>query len=222
MRLAGILESGETATADEINDGLSVLNDVIEGWNTGTLSVWQSANQAFPLIAGQSTYTIGTGGDFNTPRPVRIEGAYTTVQGVDFPIRIIDQLEFNLIPLKTMQQQIPLEMVYQNDMPLGRIILWPTPSAVVNLTLSLQTQITAIPNTSTVITYPPGANKALRYTLAVELAGEFGTQVPQVVMQTYMQCVADYKRANKRQVSVQFDQAFRGDGYAFWQTGGNW
>lgn len=222
MRLGGILESGETATADEINDGLAVLNDVIENWNTGTLSIWQIANQSFSTVAGQANYTIGAGGNFNTVRPVRIQGAYCTVQGVDFPITIIDQLEYNLLPLKTQQEQIVRRLVYLNDMPLGRIILWPVPSAVVSLVLSIANQITAIPNSATVITYPPGAAKALRYTLAVELCGEFGAPVLQTVMDTYKECVADYKRANKRQVSAQFDPAFMGDGYALWQTGTYW
>jgi len=37
-RLAGILASGETLTSDEANDALNVLNDVLEGWSTGTIS----------------------------------------------------------------------------------------------------------------------------------------------------------------------------------------
>src|SRR5688572_5418628 len=117
-RLAGILESGETMTADEANDGLSTLNDVIENWATGTLSVWQSANQAFTLVPGQSTYTIGAGADFVTTRPVRIDRCYVTLQGVDFPVEIVDTLKYDLVSLKTMQDQLPLLMVYQNDMPL--------------------------------------------------------------------------------------------------------
>lgn len=219
MRLAGILESGETATADEINDGLAVLNDVIENWTTGTLSVWQTLNESFTLIPGQSTYTIGAGGNFNTTRPVRIEGAYCTVQGVDFPIEIVDQLEFNLLSLKTQQEQIVLQMVYLNDMPLGRIILWPVPSAAIPLVLSTSTSLVAVATSATSISYPPGGSKALRYTLAVELAGEFGTPILQTVSDTYRECVADFKRSMKRQVSSAYDMAIASQERAIWQRG---
>lgn len=219
MRLAGILESGETATADEITDGLAVLNDVIENWTTGTLSVWQTLNESFTLIPGQSTYTIGTGGNFNTTRPVRIEGAYCTVQGVDFPIQIVDQLEFNLLSLKTQQEQIILQMVYLNDMPLGRIILWPVPSAAIPLVLSTSTSLVAVATSATSITYPPGGAKALRYTLAMELAGEFGKPVLQTVADTYRECLADFKRSMKRQVSSSYDMAIASQERAIWQRG---
>lgn len=219
MRLAGILESGETATADEINDALAVLNDVIENWTTGTLSVWQTANESFTLVPGQSTYTIGVGGDFNTARPVRIEGAYCTVQGVDFPIQIIDQLQYNLLSLKSQQEQIVLQMVYQNDMPLGRIILWPVPAAAIPLVMSTSTSLVPVATTATSIEYPPGGAKALRYTLAVELAGEFGVPVLQTVADTYRDCVADFKRSMKRQVSSNFDTAIIGPQRAIWERG---
>lgn len=219
MRLVGILESGETATADEINDGLAVLNDVIEQWKTGTLSIWQTANQSFTLVPGQSTYTIGSGGNFNTTRPVRILGAYCTVQGVDFPIEIIDQLQYNLLSLKTQQEQIGLFLVYQNDMPLGRVILWPVPAANTTLTLSMSTSLAAVATTATSIEYPPGGAKALRYTLGVELAGEFGSPVLQTVMDTYRECVADFKRSMKRRVVSQFDLALASQERAIWQRG---
>lgn len=220
MQLAGILASGETPTADEINDALAVLNDVIENWTTGTLSVWQTLDQTFPLVAGQGTYTIGTGGDFNTPRPVRIESAFCIVNGAKFPIAIVDKTELDRIATVVGDQsQIQLYMAYVNDMPLGSVILWPTPSAVTTLSLSTATSLAAVATTATTITYPPGGAKALKYTLAVELAGEFGTPVLQTVMDTYRECVADFKRANKRQVTLQFDAAFVSHPAADWRRG---
>lgn len=39
MRLATVLASGETATADEANDGLKTLNDLLENWSLDRKSV---------------------------------------------------------------------------------------------------------------------------------------------------------------------------------------
>lgn len=219
MRLAGILASGETATADEINDGLDVLNDVIEGWKIGTLSVWNSDNETFNTVVGQAEYTYGTGGDFNADRPVRISAAYTTVQGVDFPISLIALTDYDRLSLKTMQQQIVLQAVYLNEYPLGRVILWPVPAAVVPITFTRNYPLPAVASTSDVIDYPPGAAKALKYTLAIELAGEFGTPVLQTVVDTHKQAMADWKRSNQTPIQSVYDTAIVAPERAIWQRG---
>lgn len=218
-RLAGILASGETLTADEANDALNVLNDVLEGWSTGTISAWETPNEAFTLVPGQAQYTIGPGGDFNTERPVQIEAAYTTINGVDFPIQIIDLLQYNLLSLKTLSEQIVLQMAYVNDMPLGRILMWPVPSTAVPITFGVSRIITPMASLSAAINYPQGAAKALRYTLAIELAAEFGTDVPASVRQTYEDAMADYKNANRRQVRSLYDTAIVRPTRAIWQRG---
>lgn len=218
-RLAGILASGETLSADEANDALSVLNDVLEQMSTGTISAWQTPNEQFTLTPGQDEYTIGPGGNFDTDRPVQIEAAYTTVNGVDFPVQIIDLLQYNLLSLKTLSEQIVLQMVYINDMPLGRILLWPVPSTAVPFTIGVSRIITPLASLSTPINYPQGAAKFLRYKLAIELAAEFGQEVPSTVMVVYQEAEADYKNANRRQVRSLYDTAIVRPTRAIWQRG---
>lgn len=219
MRLAGILESGETPNADETTDALATLNDVIEGWTAGTMAIWQTNNESFTTVAGQSTYTIGSGGDFNTTRPVRIESAYCTVSGVDFPIEIIDLIKYNLISLKTLQEQIVLQMVYLNDMPLGQIILWPVPSQAMPLVMSTSTSLTSIPTAATTITYPPAGARALRTSLAMALAAEYGVPVLPSLAAMHTEAIADYKRANKRKVEALYDMSLQSMPWISWQRG---
>ena len=220
MKLAQILEVGETPTAEESTDALATLNDILENWDTEPLSLWGNANDVVNTVAGQATYTIGPGGNFNIDRPVRVNAAYVTVGGVDFTVEIIGQSQFNGINLKTQQQPIPYKMLYVAEFPLGLITLWPVPSQVVPLTLSMDRLLTQIPTIATTINYPPGAAKALRYQLAVELRSEYGLGVDPVMASIGADAKADYKRANKQPVVAGYDGALLGrGGYVNWRTG---
>lgn len=219
MRLAGILETGEAATSDEANDALNVLNDIIEQWTAGTLSVWESLDQTFTTVANQSTYTWGAGGDFNAPRPVRVNSAYCVINGVSFPIDVIGQEEYDRISVKAQTDNIILRLAYVNDMPLGRVILWPVPNAAVSLVINSNTLLSSVATLSSSITYPPGGAKALRYQLAVELCTEFGAPVMDSLIQGLSLAMADYKRANKKQIVSSFDPALVSPERATWIRG---
>jgi hypothetical protein len=87
MRLINALAPGETPTATEAQDGLAVLNDLLETMSTESLSVWGQANQPFQTVAGQAVYTIGTGGNWDTARPIDITDAFCSLNGIDYPVK---------------------------------------------------------------------------------------------------------------------------------------
>lgn len=220
MRLAKILAAGETPTSDEATDALATLNDILENWSTEPMSVWGAAVEIFNTVAAQATYTIGPAGNFNTTRPERISGAYVRFNGVDFPVAIIGQAEYNEIGLKTQQQPIAEKLLYVTDFPLGLITLWPVPSQVVQLVLSNDRLLTQIATTATTINYPPGAAKALRYALATELCVEFGAPLDAALVALAADAKADYKRANMTPVKAAYDMALTGaHGTGNWRTG---
>lgn len=219
MRLFGALASGEEPTPEEAQDGLSALNDLLEDWSLQNLAIWGSVNQSFTTSPGVSTYTIGTGGTFNVPRPVDIFGAYCTVGGVDYPIDPIDQDRYNRIALKTQQQQIIEQLLYINEVPLGIIILWPTPAAAVPLVLSLKEILTSVPNIATTLVYPPGYAKALRYALAVDLSSEFGKIASPDVLGIAKTSKGTLKVANMKTPVMRFDGILTGEGPVTWQRG---
>lgn len=220
MKLAKVIAAGETPTAEEATDALATLNDCLENWDTEPLSLWSTSNFVGATVAGQAFYTIGPGGNLDTTRPSQINGAFVTYSGVDFQVKPVAQLEFNQISLKTYQQPLPEKLLYVNDFPLGKITLWPVPSMGIPLTLSFDRVLTQIPALSTTINYPPGAAKALRYTLAVELAVEFGAPVDAGLVALASDAKADFKRANKQPVRSNFDGALVGiHGTGNWRTG---
>jgi hypothetical protein len=213
MRLTGAIASGETPTADELTDGLLVLNDMLEDWSTERLSVWGSANETFSTVAGQAKYTIGTAGNFVAQRPLAIDAAYVTLAGVDFPLRTITQLAYNDIPQKTQQQPLPELLLYVNVFPLGEITLWPVPSQIIPITISAGQLLTSPVTLASALTGPPGFAKAIRYSLAVEYGIEFSAPLSGVLAEVAADAKADYKRANLVPVEARFDLALTASPY---------
>lgn len=221
MRVVGIISSGvgETPTADEASDGLDALNDLLELMSLENLFVWGTADQTFTTVAGQASRTIGPTGQFvATARPVRISGAYCTVSGVDYPINIIGQAQYNDITLKTQQQQIIEQLLYINDFPNGTITMWPTPSAAIPLTLSIDRVMTAIATTATALTYPPGYLNYMKHALGLMLAPDYGVTPTQVVVDIARASKAAIKRANKQKVIAKFDGMLNDGPAASWQN----
>lgn len=219
MRLIGVIATGETPTADEANDGLLVLNDLLENWSTENLSVWGSSNQTFVLVPGQSIYTIGPLGNWVTDRPMDILDAYMTFSGVDFPVVCINQEQYNEINLKSMQQPIVERLLYVNEFPLGKVTVWPVPTQANNLTLTMGRILDFPVALTDTLTGPPGFLKALRYCLAVEFAPEFGVEASPTVLAVANDAKGDYKRSNMTEVVAQYDAALTVPQVALYQRG---
>lgn len=220
LRLIGAIATGETPTADEANDGLVTLNDMLDSWTTESLAIYGSDDNTFTTVPGQLLYTIGPGGNFVTDRPVRISDAFCTYGGVDYDIVIIGQGEYDRITLKTQQQQIIERLLYINDNPLGIIKLWPVPASAVPLVLNIDRVLTSIPNLSTTISMPPGYSIAMRYTLALLMAPDYGIQIDAAMNGMANAMKANLKRANRQKRVSQFDAALGGhDDVILWQTG---
>lgn len=75
LRTIGIIASGETPAASEMQDGLSALNMMIKSWSTQNLALFTMKREVFELQAGKGQYTIGIGGDFDTARPMHVLGS---------------------------------------------------------------------------------------------------------------------------------------------------
>lgn len=213
MRLIGVIASGETPGANESNDALGVLNDMLDAWALENLIVYRNENDTFNLVPGQQSYTIGAGGNWAVTRPVSIEQAFVTYQGVDFMMRPpLTTDEWNRIALKGQQQPVPTHIYYVGTYPLGVVNIWPVPSQALPITLSLNMQFGALASTAATIALPPGYLKLLRYSLAAELAPEFGVQASPQVLETLRDIRGNVKAANRQQPVARFDPAIAASG----------
>jgi len=219
MRLLGAIATGETMTSDEANDGLNTLNDLLEISSLENLTVWGIDTEIFSSVANQGVYTIGPTGNFACTRPVRISDAFCTFNGVDFPIELIGEDEYNSISLKTQGQDFPQKAVYINSSPLGILKFWPVFSQVLPVNLAIDQVLTQVPNLQQAIGFPPGYFIWMKHTLAIMLAPDYGITPSSVIVQIASSTKANLKRANKKKRHATFDPALTQGPIRIWQTG---
>ena len=200
MRLAGVIGKGEALDDDEEQDGLAALQGMIDSWNTERLYVYQILQETLTLVAAQQTYTMGSGGDLNTTRPVRIDDScFTRFNSVDFPLRLIDNQAWNAIPYKTVQSNVPMWLYADMQNPLVRLNLYPVPSAAGSAYIQSWKQLQAFTALTDVLVLPPGYKRAIEYSLAEEYGPEFGVEIPQIVQKIAVKARSNIKRINAPQ-----------------------
>lgn len=219
MRLFGGNGEGITPSSEEANDALLVLNDVVEALSVDGLMCYGIVNTVLATVAGQGQYTMGLTGQFNVERPDEILNAYCTFGGVDFPIDIIGQEDYNLIGLKTQQQPIIERLCYINSYPLGTVLLWPVPQVVVPLVVQVNRNLSAVSTVNTILNLAPAYQKVYRYALGIELAAEYGAQVSDDVRTIYTKTRADVMRLNRPKLTMKSDPVLTDGDPVIWQRG---
>lgn len=178
MRLIGALASGETPTGAEASDALMALNQMLDAWAADRLMVFTITINEFALIPSQQVYTYGVGGNFNAPRPARIDrisivSLTNPAQPLELPIDYYTDWDWQQVPVKNIQTTLPQAVYDDQAFPFRNLSFWPIPTVVVNTRIYHWTQLTQYANLTTDNTYPPGYLEALRYNLAMRLMAEF-------------------------------------------------
>ena len=69
LRLVGVVASGEAPAEDDIAITVSALSGMIDSWSNNRLMIYTVNPYVFNFTGAQS-YTLGPGGDWDTPRPI--------------------------------------------------------------------------------------------------------------------------------------------------------
>lgn len=177
LAMLGEKRPGDTLTSAEQTDYLSVLNGMMESWSLESLMCYQELQESFALTAGDDSYTIGSGGDFNTTRPINILSAFSRDSGnIDYPLDIINDAAYNNIRQKTLTGNTYPSFLYYNQAfiaGLGTIRLYPQPIAGLTLYISSMRQLTQFATISETVVLPPGYQRAIESNLAIELAAGY-------------------------------------------------
>lgn len=144
---------------------------IVTGANTFTYTV--SGSPASPAT-GNISYTSG---DFFTTRPIRIVGAFTRdALSVDTPMGVITEQYWNNIADKAASATTPQKILYRPSFPFGQIIVYPVPSGSLTLHLRSEKMIGTYAALTSSQYLPPGYQRLLELSLAVDLAPEYGSR----------------------------------------------
>jgi hypothetical protein len=181
LRKCGALTKYDVATADEMSDALQSLNDLLGSMANHALLAYYRTVEDFPIVSGQTDYTIGDGGDFDTVRPINIASAYIRQSTIDHDVYPVSDSIYASISSKN-TGGIPRYLNYTNATPLSTIKLYPAPATGYTLFLVSEKQVSTL-TLNTTLNFPAGWNRYLVNQLAIELAPEYGAQIPQ---ETYL------------------------------------
>jgi hypothetical protein len=186
LRLLQVLDAGEEPTAQEAEDCLTALNAMLDIWSVQRLYVYSINEETLSWAGSAQSRTIGSGGNFSTTRPTKIEpSTFFTTGGNDYSIMLLDTFEsYTAISDKSTESTIPEYLYYNAAHPLGVLYIWPVPPATLSLKLHSTSQLSSLAATTTTFSMPPGYEDAVSFSLAERLAPEFGVAVPPEVVKT--------------------------------------
>lgn len=176
LRAIGPGGVGQSLLPEDNSDGFFALNNMIGQWNRRRWLIWHLIDVAL-VSTGAQSYTVGPGGDFDTPRPDRLEAAffrqYVSSQPnyVDYPLQILESREdYNRIALKTLTSW-PEFIFYDSAYPIGRVYPIPIPQAgTYDLHLSLKQTLSQFTSYIQSINMPGEYIEALWTNLAIRLS----------------------------------------------------
>lgn len=226
LRKLGVIASGENPSASEASDALDALNGMIDSWKTERLMVVAVLPQVFPLVAGQLSYTMGPGGNFDTDWPQRIDAVnliynQTGAPPLTLPVTLINQDQYNSFIVPSTASSIPLWVFPDDNYPLRTLYFYTVPSVVNQVQIFTWQSLTEVTDLDTDLVLPPGYRRALIYNLAVEIAPEYGSTVTAALQSIAPMAIASkalVKSFNSKPLLLQCDPAL----YSPDKQGFNW
>jgi hypothetical protein len=189
-----VLGEGESPTSRQSSDGLAYLNDLIQSLDNEGLTINASTLDSFTLT-GATSYTFGTGGVFNSARPVTVESAYMTVDGYDYsPVNILSRDQYDAIADKTSTGSVVDSIFITYEYPLAKVYVYPVASSG-TLNVVSKKPLTEPATAATSLSLPVGYERMLRLLLATELMPQYGVQ-NQMIIQMGLKAKQDIKRVN--------------------------
>lgn len=172
MLRAGVIAKNENPTADEIGDGLRMLNDMLASWSLDKLLCYVRTEASFPLTSANQ-YSIGIGQQFNAVRPNIISAATIRWDNTDYPLTIMPDDMFEKLITDKNTHGLPRFISYNNGYPVGLIKLSPAPHPQYTLRLLYEAPLQEFSLDDEVI-LPPGWQRAIIWSLANEMLPEYG------------------------------------------------
>ena len=207
LRLLGVIATGETPEAEDLQDSREALNLMLGNWSAKRLLVPVLTEENFTLVVGTGTYTIGTGATFSTARPIRIESAFIRdSENIDTPLEIISRDKYNDRVLKTTEGR-PEDLFYEDTYANGTIKLLYVPDEAYTLFINSWKAFTQFSALDTTISLPDEYLEALKYNLAVRIAPEYEISVRPEVVGIALDTYKTLKNLNAPDMTAEMDDA---------------
>ena len=174
LDLLGVHAAEEPLTAHQEQQGLRVLNDLIQNASLEQFLVYYMTPTLIPCPMGTLMLTWGVGGDIATPRPLQIGlDAYRTDgdPAITAPVSVLSLQEFQQLRVPQAHRVGPVQcLAYAANLPLGELWVWPVPREDTTLTVYPWQVLRSWDDFDADVLLPPGYERFLKPATAVDLA----------------------------------------------------
>lgn len=173
---------GRGISTEMAAEGIDILNELYDLWNVRSVAAFTERIDVFTLVSGTQSYTIGDGGDFDMPRPVRIEKANILLTSGSTTVRVppgltlLDDYEWGSIPVISVGG-IPTKLYYDLGykqtavVGVGNLFFYPYPNqAALQVELFSWQKLNAALTSADTLQVPDGFVMATTLSLAEQLA----------------------------------------------------
>lgn len=167
---------GQPVDPEVEQDAFNDLNRMLESWSLENLMVPADVEESETLTANQSSYTVGSSGNFNTGRPLEIrdDAVIQDTGGTDYRVRVLTIDVYRGVANKATGGR-PRFLSYQPEFPLGIIYLYPTPdNSTDTLNYNIRGLLDSFVNVTTSVNFPPGYEQAIISNLSLLIAPRNG------------------------------------------------
>jgi len=212
LRLIQEVDNEEGSVSPEAeSNALLALNMMVASWSARDILLYATIVDSFILLPSKNMYTIGDNSvyDFDTVAPQKITNLYTTDSGIDTVLDPISENQYFNISQKS-YAGYPTKYYYKYGYPYSLLFLWPVPTAGMQITFASYKNYPVIPEADieTEIYLPSPYMSALKYNLALELAPEYATDPPAVVISMATRSLKNIiLLSTKEMTPVEFDPA---------------
>jgi len=196
MHDAGLLGEGEEPDSEALSVNFRRLNDIINLWQTQGLKLFYLQEVTVPLVASQSLYVLGPGGDVDMPRPSRVLQGYVLQAGSNTrrPLNALSWDEWMTLSQVVGNNSTITSYFVDKQVDVLNVRFWNPPSvteAANTVRLLTQVQATNQINLEDDMEFPQEWRIALRWGLADDIA----TGQPQAIMDRCQQRANQYREA---------------------------
>lgn len=168
----GVIAEGETIPAEMSSSALRALNRLMDYLSNGKEFAFSPAllQQA---LTGEASFTIGaSGAGLTAARPISIESAFVTRDGVTSDVRVLDNELWDSITVPGTTGGDTVYIWYEATMPNGIVHVYPLATGC-TLNMRVITQVATFASLATEVILPPGYEECLVSNLAVRMKPKY-------------------------------------------------
>ena len=185
LKRINVIGQGGSLTANDGDDALSFANNWLDSLAIEQITIPFRLRTTWTMVSGTATYTVGTGGDINIPRPTYIDHVNyidaSLSPSIERELTPLTDAAYAAIPIKTLTNLLP-SYYYWNPTyasGLGTLTFWLVPtSSVLTGALYAGSPVAQFVNLTDTLSVPPGWQWFLQENLAVFFAAIYRENLP--------------------------------------------